>query len=237
MTIRPRDRIALGAVAAVAAIAAIYLLVLAPARTQASNLTSQIAGQRSALVQAQTKYAQGNAARAALRAHAADWAALRRAVPDTSDIPALLRVLERNAAAVHVKMQAIQLSGSGSGTSAPSAAAPTTGSTTPTAGASTTTTGASPAATTSSATTVPVSLTFAGSYRDLDSLVRRLDGLVAVTGKRIHAAGPLLSISNVSLSQAQTGSSSAGLTVQLTASIYQLAPTAGTAGTATGGTS
>jgi len=80
-------------------------------------------------------------------------------------------------------------------------------------------------------TSVALSLTFAGGYIALHNLVRRLDGLVVVSGNKVHATGPLLSISSVSL----TGSPK--LTVQLTATIYQLAaPAAATAAT-TGGQS
>jgi hypothetical protein len=77
---------------------------------------------------------------------------------------------------------------------------------------------------------VPLNLTFAGSYTALNHLVGRLDQLVVVAGGKVHATGPLLNISTISL----TGSPK--LTVQLTATIYQLdagstSPTAATGGT------
>jgi hypothetical protein len=78
---------------------------------------------------------------------------------------------------------------------------------------------------------VPLSLTFAGGYTALHNLVRRLDGLVVVSGHTVHATGPLLSISNVSLS------GSPKLTVQLTATIYQLATSSSAATATTGGQS
>ena len=73
---------------------------------------------------------------------------------------------------------------------------------------------------------MPIQLTFNGGYIALNKLVRKLTGLVAVSGGKVHATGPLLSISSVKL----TGSSS--LTGSVTATIYQLA---GAAGTTTGG--
>jgi Tfp pilus assembly protein PilO len=209
MTLRPRDRIALGVVVLFAAIGAFYMLVLKPEQKKASSLVSQIAKQRQALSTAEANYATGKAARLALKADGPEWAALQRAVPAKSDIPALLRTLERNADAVNVKMTAIQLSGSGS-------------------------TGAPPAAPSSSAAgaiSVPLSLSFAGGYTALDKLVRRLDGLVVVSGKSIRSTGPLLSISNVSLS------GSPKLTVQLTATIYQLDGSTSSTSTTTGGQS
>jgi hypothetical protein len=224
MTLRPRDRVALAVVLAFALVGALYLLALKPEQKKASALSAAIVSQRRALSTAQANYAAGRAAQASIKGDAAEWAALRKAVPNTSDIPALLRVLERNANAVHVRMQAIALSGSSgsaSGTS-PSPTTPSTG------GAAT---GGAATGGASGPTSVALSLTFAGGYIALHNLVRRLDGLVVVSGNKVHATGPLLSISSVSL----TGSPK--LTVQLTATIYQLAaPAAATAAT-TGGQS
>ena len=239
MNVRPRDRVALAVVGVLALVGAFYMLALKPERAKVTALDGQIAAARATLSQAQQSYATGRTAQAALKTDAAQWAAVRLAVPDQSDIPALLRTLQKTAAQVHVKMQAIALSG-GSASSAAAATPPapttpapttTTSSGTPAAGATGATgaTGtAATAATASQATPVPVQLTFAGGYTALNNLVRRLEGLVTVSGKNVLASGPLLSISNVSLSGSP-------LTVQLTASIYQLsAPTSATS-TTTGG--
>jgi hypothetical protein len=217
MTLRPRDRIALAVVLMVALAGAYYLLALKPEQNKASTLAGSITAQHQALTTAEANYAAGKAAEASIKASAPEWAALRKAVPDTSDIPALLRVLERNANAVHVKMKAITI------TAAASPAAGTTAS------PSTTTPGTGAAA--STATSIPIQLSFAGGYTELHNLVQRLDGLVVVSKHTVHATGPLLSISNVSL----TGSPK--LTVQLTATIYQLAVAPGTATATTGGQS
>jgi Tfp pilus assembly protein PilO len=195
MSLRPRDRIAIGVVLLLVVVAGYYLLALKPEQNKGNALSAAIAVQQKTLAQEQQEYAVGRAAQASLQADAGQWAALRLAVPPQSNIPGLLRTLERNADAVHVNMQAITLSG----------AAPAAGPVTPGA---------------SAATPVPIQLTFAGGYTALNNLVRRLDSLVVVSGGTVHATGPLLSISAVSL----TGGS--GLTVQLTATIYQLtAPT------------
>jgi hypothetical protein len=223
MTLRPRDRIALVTVLILALVGGYYVLALKPEQHKASALVSAIAAQRQSLVTAQANYAAGKAAKASIKSDAPEWAALRKAVPDTSNIPGLLRVLERNANAVHVKMQAITLSGATS-----TASGTTTPSTTPS-----TTTGGSGAAGTagSTATSVPLSLTFAGGYVALHDLVHRLDGLVVVSGHTVHATGPLLSISTISLA------GSPKLTVQLTATIYQLAPASSATTATTGGQS
>ena len=207
MTLRLRDRVALGAILILALMGAFYLLALKPERQQASTLATSIAGQRDALTTAQSNYAVGHAAQTSIKAGAAEWVAVRKAVPETSDIPALLRVLERKANAVHVHMQAITLSGSAAAAVGTSTPAPTTG----------------------GATSVPIQLTFAGGYTALHNLVHHLDGLVAVSGGKVHATGPLLSINSVSLS------ASPNLTVQITASIYQLSAAPAAAAAIPGG--
>lgn len=210
MTLRLRDRIALGGVLILALLGAFYLLAVKPQREQASTLATSIAAQRQALAKAQRAYVTGHAAQASIKAGAREWAALRTAVPDTSDIPALLRILERNAKAVHVQMQAISLNGSSSSAAAASPLTPV-------------------APSTGGATSVPLQLTFAGGYTALHNLVRRLDGLVVVSGGTVHATGPLLSIGSVSLAAAPK------LTVQITATIYQLRAAAAAAAATPGG--
>lgn len=211
MTLRSRDRIALIAILVLALIGACYLLVLKPEQHKASALDAAIAKQQQTLTTAEQNFAAGRAAQASLQKQSKQWAALHLAVPEQSDIPGLLRILERNADAVGVKLQAIQLSG-GSSTSSSTSSSGTGGS-----------------STTDGATGVPVQLTFAGGYIALDKLVRRLNGMVTVSGNTIRATGPLLSISNVSLS------GSSPLTVSLTASIYQLAPASTTSSTSPAG--
>jgi hypothetical protein len=239
MTLRSRDRIALMVLAVLALMGGFYMLVLKPERQKASNLETQIATQRTTLAQAEQSYATGRAAQNALKANAAEWASLRLAVPDQSDIPALLRTLQKTAAQVHVKMQAITLSGA-SGAGAAAATAPAASSTNPSSSTSSSTSsssssgGAAPsasgtAATAPAATPVPVQLSFAGGYTALNNLVRRLQGLVAVSGGKVSATGPLLSIGSVSLSGTRD------LTVQLTASLYQLSAPPSAAGSTSGG--
>src|ERR1700747_1274353 len=103
MKLRPRDRIALGVVVIAALVGAFYLLALKPQQQKASALDAQIATQRQTIAQEQQTYEAGRAAEATLKSRAAQWAALRLAVPAQSDIPALLRLLERNAKAVNVQ--------------------------------------------------------------------------------------------------------------------------------------
>jgi Tfp pilus assembly protein PilO len=205
MTLRPRDRVVLAVLGVIALLGAYYMLALKPERQQVSALDAKITTQRQALATAQQSYNVGRAAQAALKSDGAEWSALALAVPQQSDIPGLLRTLEKTARAAKVSMQTISLSGAPSSTSTAAAA---------------------PTSTTNGATPVPIQLTFGGGYVALNKLVRTLTGLVSVAGGKVHASGPLLSINSVSL----TGTGQ--LTGNLTATIYQLA---GSAGTTTGG--
>jgi Tfp pilus assembly protein PilO len=205
MTLRSRDRVVLAILGVIALIGAYYMLALKPEHQQVSALDAKITTQRQALTTARQSYNVGRAAQAALKSDSAEWAALALAVPEQSDIPGLLRTLEKTARAAKVSMQTISLSSTGSSTSAATTA---------------------PSSTTDGATPVPIQLTFNGGYVALNRLVRTLTGLVAFAGGKVHATGPLLSINSVSLSG--TGQ----LTGNLTATIYQLA---GSAGSTTGG--
>ena len=209
MKLRGRDRILLGVVAVIALFGAFYMLALKPERQKVSSLDAQIATARSSLVAAQQSYTTGKRAQAALKANDQEWAAIHLAVPNQSDIPALLRTLQSTADAVHVHMQSITLTGASSTGTAAATPTPATPATPATPGATT-----APAVPT--ATPVPVQLTFAGGYRALDTLVRQLNSLVVVSHGKLHATGPLMSISTVSL----TGSGK--LAVQISASLYQL---------------
>jgi len=212
LNLRPRDRVAICVIAVLAVCAGYYMLLLKPEQGQASSLAASIATQKAAVTTEQQAYNTGRAAAESLKTDAAEWGSLRVAVPEQSDIPALLRLLQSSAAAAKVHMSSISLSNSSAAASTPST--------------STTTPGAAP---TASATGVPIALTFTGGYIALNKLVSHLDGLVQVDGGRVRASGPLLSISSVQLTP---GSSS--LSVQISATIYQLAG-ASPASSTTGG--
>jgi Tfp pilus assembly protein PilO len=212
MNVRGRDRILVGVIAVIALFGAYYMFALKPERQKVSALDAQIVTGKASLASAQASYVTGKKAQAALKANTAEWSAIHLAVPDQSDIPALLRTLQSTAASVHVHMQTITLSGASTATAATTTPATTAATTT---GATTTT----PAPT---ATPLPIQLTFSGGYHALDTLVRRLNALVSVSGGKLHATGPLMTIGSVSLTQA-TG----GLNVQISASLYQLSTSGG----------
>jgi Tfp pilus assembly protein PilO len=193
MTLRSRDKVALGIVAGVLVLVVFYFVAIAPQRSKISSLNASIVSQRQTLAEDKTAYEAGRAAQISLRMNRSQWAALKRAVPATANIPELLRTLQRNANSAHVTMQSITLSGTASAVAE---------------------TSTSPAAPTS----VPVSLSFSGTYQNLEQLLRKLDTLVVESGDHVRASGPLVSLGSVSL----TGTAGK-LDAALTASIYELA--------------
>jgi Tfp pilus assembly protein PilO len=202
-TLRPRDKIALGVVASLLVVVVFYFVAIAPQRSKVSNLNASIATQLQTVSQDQAQYASGRAAQISLRVNRSQWEAVKRAVPAAANIPGLLRILQRNANSAHVTMQSVDLTGANTGVSA------------------------TPTVPTSGPTAVPVSLTFSGSYQNLERLMRELDGLVVEAGSSVHVRGPLVSVGSVSLA-----ADPKGLNASVSASIYE-ANDASTAGTST----
>jgi len=207
MKITPRDRALLGVIAVLLACAAFYELVLTPERHAAARLQAQVTAAHARLARAQQRELQGHAAEVALRASQSDWEATQRAVPQVSNVPALLKLLQRSAQAARVSMQSISFNGAGTSSAA---------------GASPAVTAATPS-TRGGTNTLPVTLVFDGGYQALNRLVHRLDALVNVSRRHIAASGPLIGIGAVTLSPAGNSSDHSALSVQLTATIYQRA--------------
>ncbi len=132
-------------------------------------------------------------------------------MPQTADVPALLKVLTSSAHAAHVSMQSIGLAGSGASSSSSS------------------TVTAAPSSV-AGATTIPVALTFQGGYQALNRLVDRLDALVTTSRRSIRSRGPLIGIGNINVAPASSGAGSSTLSIQLTATIYQRSATTGATG-------
>lgn len=207
MNLRPRDRIALVALALLALAGAYYMLALKPERHKIKTLDAAIATQQQAIAQAEQQITTGQAAVASLRASDAQWGSVSLAVPAQADVPGLLRTLQRTSTVAHVSMQSINLAGSSSSTTSSSSSGST-----------------SSAAT---ATPVPLTLSFTGSYRALDGLLDRLEGLVKVSGGEVQATGPLMNVSSIQLS------GTSDLTAQVSANIYQLSSSSASTGAAT----
>jgi hypothetical protein len=206
-SLRPRDKVALSAVAAVLVLVGFYFLVISPQLSKVSDLNKEIASQKATLNQDELTYQEGRAAQIGIHTNGAEWAAVRRAVPATANVPGLLRLLQNNSNLARVKLSSVTMTGNGGATSGASAGT----STDP-----------------SAASAVPQSLVFSGSYQNIEKLARHLDHLVVVDqANKLRSFGPLVTIGSVSLSNA-----TAGVNASLTATIYEQ-PQAQATGTST----
>jgi Tfp pilus assembly protein PilO len=210
MKLTPRDRVLLGVLVVILLCGGFYKFLLTPERHRANELQTQITAAQASLAKAQQRELAGHAAELALSKDQPDWTAAQRAVPNTANVPALLKLLATNAKAVNVTMQSISLSGVSASSTAP------------TAGAVNSALGL---------TSVPVSLTFSGGYQALNRLVNRLDTLVTVAHRHIRSSGPLVGISAVDVTPLASGSHPSKLSVALTANIYQRSAGSTAAGT------
>lgn len=203
MKLTPRDRVLLGVAVVLVLCGGFYKFVLTPERHHAKNLQTQITAAQASLAKAQQRDLTGHAADTALSTSQTDWAAAQKAVPENADVPALLKLLARSAAAANVVMRSVSL------------AAPTSSTTGGTTSATGTTTGGL------SLTTIPVSLVFEGGYQALNRLVEHLDTFVAVSHRQLRASGPLVGIGSISVAPLNNPLHPTRLSVQLTANIYQ----------------
>jgi hypothetical protein len=213
MKLTPRDRVLLGVLVVLLLCGGFYKFLLTPERHHANNLKTQISAAQTSLAKAQQKDLSGHAAETALSKSQTDWAAAEKAVPENADVPALLKLLARSAAAAHVVMRSISLS-------------------TPTSSTTGGTTNATTGATTGglSLTTIPVSLTFEGGYQALNRLVDHLDTFVGISHEQLQASGPLVGIGSISVAPLNNPLHPTRLSVQLTANIYQRSAGATAAG-------
>jgi Tfp pilus assembly protein PilO len=225
-----RDRLILLILAGAAVLAGFWFLALAPKRTEAADLSTQITAQQERLQTAQQTVAEGLRAKADYPRDAAMVARLGAAVPADDELPSLLYQLETASRGAHVRFDAlVRASGSPNAASTPAASGPTS---TPAAG---TAASASlpPGATVGTAglATLPFTFEFTGSYFDLQRLLGRLDGFVRADGDNVSVRGRLLTVDGVALTPGVKDLSRIDAKVVATA---YLAPDAAKAGAATG---
>jgi Tfp pilus assembly protein PilO len=201
-----RDRKILLVLAGLALLAGFWFLGLKPKRTEAANLSAQIAEQRQRLQTAQQTVAQGLQAKADYARDTATVAELGTAVPADDDLPSLLYQLDASSQSAHVRFDAlVRASGAssqptGSGNAAAVAAA-SGSSTSSSSGASTASASLPPGATigTAGLATLPFTFTFTGSYADLRHFLGDVQSFVTAKGDNVTVRGRLLTVDAVSL--------------------------------------
>jgi hypothetical protein len=216
-----RNSILLVAVAFAAAAGAYWMLVLAPKKTEATQLGTQISTKRTALAAAQDELATYEKARAAYKVNYSKIARLGKAVPADDDVRSLLVQLNAAADASKVDFRKISLGGASGAPGAPApgaAAAPVAGAATPPPG--------STAVGTAGFTTMPFSFAFKGSFNGLGDFFNKLDRFVKVNHNGLDVTGRLLLLNSITL-QPDTTKGFPLLSAEVSANSYLLPPTQG----------
>lgn len=231
-----RDRIVIMVVLALGAVVAGWFLVVSPKRSQASSLSTQIAGEQSQLLAAQQQVAAGESARKAFAGQYAQLAKLGEAVPPDDDIPSLIYQVQSAAQTSHVSFRGLQLTGGGSSSSTSSTSG--SSSTSSTSGSSSSTGQAAAAQLPPGASvgqaglpTDQFSITLSGNYFNLSSFFNKLEGFVVSQNGTLMVRGRLMTINAINLVPGPSGFPQISATVSATT--YIVPPTQGTTGGAT----
>jgi hypothetical protein len=168
-----------------------WFLLVAPKRSEASKLQTQVNAEQSNLRTAQASVQAGLVAERQYRVLHRQLASLQTAVPADSQIPTLINELQAAANKSKVGFQAVSLATSSSGSSTGSTS---TSATTPAAAS------AAPSSSSSVATSFPsqtFTLQFSGRYFDVANLLGTLAGFVHADNKHFDATGRLLNMASV----------------------------------------
>jgi hypothetical protein len=182
-----RDRLIVAAVAAIAVLGAFWLVLVSPERDTASSLSSQIAGEQTALSDARTSLA---AARSAAAGYPGDVRALANvvtAVPTSIDEPTVISTITKLAGA-KVDVHEIDVS---DGDSA-AAATPLTG----------------------AANALNLSFTFNSTYAGMQKFLAALDNLIQTDGTNIAVGGRMFTVSAISFKPSTTAGVAVAVTAQ-----------------------
>jgi hypothetical protein len=200
-----RDRTVLVVLGIAAVLAGFWFAALGPRRSEARRLDQEV---QQATRDRDAAFQAAASARAAQRSYARDYATVARlgeAVPSDDDTASLLYQLQAAAGASKVSLDALSVGGGGG------ASASSTSTTSTTAGTSSATQAAAaplpPGATVGPAglSKMGFTLTFTGTFFDLERLLRRVHSLTSVSGDAINVHGRLLSVDALSLKPDDTG--------------------------------
>jgi Type II secretion system (T2SS), protein M len=219
-----RDRIMLLAVAGVALLAGFWFMALGPKRSDSKALDAKLATAQQRLQTAQAAATQAEGAKSRYRSEYAAVARLGAAVPGDDNTATLLYQLQSAASGASVDLRTFALSGGATSSATSTPAASTSSSSASGSGSSSSgsssssssssSSGTTPAAATQAATatlppgasvgtagfpTMPFEFTFQGSFAEMQTLLRSIDGFVRVDGNRIDVRGRLLTVDGISL--------------------------------------
>ncbi len=183
---KPRDLIALVAVAALAVVGVAWFALIAPERKDASRLADSIEMQQGELQAAREQVRGYRAARDAYPANYAAVARLGKALPSGTDVASLIEQLSASSRRTRVSFRSLSAAG---GTAAPAAATP-----------GTTADAALP-------TPKPFEFTFAGRFFRLSRFLRHLERYVRLGDRGLAVDGRLLTIEGFQLGRQEAAAS------------------------------
>jgi Tfp pilus assembly protein PilO len=224
------------AILVVTALAATFwILALSPKREEASKLATEVEGQQTALVAAQSKVSEGLAAKSEFSNDYRQLVVLGQAVPAGGETASLLVELSRVAADAEVEFETLQLSSEES-------SEPTTTSTlAPEVGPSNSVpASATVPPTEAEAALLPLgasigsaglgvmrySLSFSGNFFQIADFIGGIDSLVHSDKSAVGVDGRLITLDGFSLAE-NTGSASADLSASFTVTTYVVPPEQG----------
>jgi type II secretory pathway pseudopilin PulG len=218
-----RDRTVLIVVGLLAVLGGFWFLAISPKRKQANDIATQIGAAQTRLDAAQASASAATAAKARYSSDYATVARLGKAVPVDDEMPSLVYQLEQSAKTNKIDFNAIKLTGTAAGSSAPTGAAAAvasaTGNTDATGSAGTISAALPPGASVGTAgfPTMPFSFDFTGTYFNLQRFLKSLDGLTTVGKTSINVKGRLLTVDGVGIKAGPKGFPQIEATVVATA--------------------
>lgn len=228
-----RDRTIIVVVLVAAALGGFWFVALAPKRSEAADLKTQVQVASQKLADAQQQVTQARQAKARYDDDYAQVAKLGKAVPKNDALPSLLYQLQAAAHAAKIDFTSLEAAADASQASSAGAATvttkPATGSSTASGSSAAPATqsgtaGLPPGATVGSAgfPTMPFSFVFNGSFLDMQRFLRDVQRFVRVDGEHVDARGRLLSIDGFALSAGPAGFPD--VTASITATAFLQSP-------------
>jgi Tfp pilus assembly protein PilO len=223
--VKTSDRRILFGLLGLVAVVAFYLLVIAPKRTELSDLKSEVEAAEAAAVEQEQIAAAAEQAKGTYRADYQDLVLLGKAVPGDDDVSSLLDQVNSLADGSGISFNSLKLApGSGDAAAVEPTPAPTpapeSGEPAPSTDATAVPAaeGAAPATEAAAAVlplgatvgsaglpTMPYDLTFTGGFFDIADFMAGLDSMVEVRAKGLGIEGRLLTVDGFSLLASEDG--------------------------------
>lgn len=192
-----RDRTVVMVLAAAAILALVWFALVGPRHGEYNDATAELDQATAALATAESAVAQAQVARRSYSSNYAQIARLGKAVPVDDEVPSLVYQLSSAADRHDIDFRSIKVEG------ASAAAAPQASGAATNVAAATLPPGAAIGA--AGFPTMPFSFEFQGSFFDMSSFLRQLDGFATVRRDTLRVKGRLLTINGIAITAGSQG--------------------------------